>query len=151
MNARLKDRGAPPLRLPPPYCGRVAGLLALTMGLSIVVGGVAVAGPRAGQLIAEFEIAPDGDFIRLPVIVDQHEYRFLFSTGMTTTIIDDELRSKLDLKKVAVEIRGKRSSQMRERYGGFYATLGGIPLEFPAGVEAGDYAALSEKLDLECQ
>jgi hypothetical protein len=70
---------------------------------------------------------------------------------MTTTVIDDELRSKLDLKKIAVEVRGKRSSQMRERFGGFYATLGGIPLEFPSGVETGDYAALEKKLDLECQ
>lgn len=119
--------------------------------LSTIVRDVAAAGPRAGQVIAEFEIAPDGDFIRLPVVIDQHEYRFLFSTGMTTTTIDDELRSKLDLKKIAVEIRGKRSSQMRERFGGLYATLGGIPLEFPAGVETGDYAALAEKLDLECR
>jgi len=40
---------------------------------------------------------------------------------------------------------------MRERFGGFYATLGGIPLEFPAGVETGDYGALADKLDLDCQ
>jgi hypothetical protein len=135
----------------PSWRGPIAGSLALVAFLSIVASDLAAAGPRAGQVIAEFEIAPDGDFIRLPVVVDQHEYRFLFSTGMTTTIIDDELRSKLDLKKIAVEFRGKRSSQMRERFGGFYATLGEIPLEFPAGVETGDYAALEKKLDLECQ
>jgi hypothetical protein len=40
---------------------------------------------------------------------------------------------------------------VRERFGEFYATLGGIPLEFPAGVETGDYVALNDKLDLQCQ
>jgi hypothetical protein len=135
----------------PSWHGGVAGSLVISLCLSIVAGDLTAAGPRAGQVIAEFEIAPDGDFIRLPVVVGQHEYRFLFSTGMPTTTIDDELRSKLDLKKIAVEVRGKRSTQMRERFGGFDATLGGIPLEFPAGVETGDYASLAEKLDLECQ
>jgi hypothetical protein len=117
----------------------------------VALAGTAVAGPRAGQVIAEFEIAPDGDFIRLPVVVDQHEYRFLLSTGMTTTHIDDALRSKLELKKMSIELRGKRSSQVRERFAGFYATLGGIPLEFPGGVETGDYATLAGNLDLDCQ
>jgi hypothetical protein len=150
ISARHQSRIAS-LRLLPSWRGLVARSLALVVCLSIIAMEATAAGPRAGQVIAEFEIAPDGDFIRLPVVVDQHEYRFLFSTGMTTTIIDEALRSKLDLKKIAVEIRGKRSTQMRERFGGFYATLGGIPLEFPAGVEAGNYAALSDKLDLECQ
>ena len=142
-------RTVSPCRLPV-WSGGVACLLGLFVGTSTLLK-EAAGGPRAGQVIAEFEIAPDGDFIRLPVVVDQHEYRFLLSTGMTNSLIDDALRSKLDLKKMAVEVRGKRSTQMRERFGGFYATLGGIPLEFPAGVETGDYGALADKLDLDCQ
>src|SRR5262249_54200662 len=110
--------------------GGVACLLTLLLYPSTLLR-EAAAGPKAGQAIAEFEIAPDGDFIRLPVTVDEHKYQFLVSTGLTVSLIDDALRSQLALKKMAVEVRSKRSTQLRERYGGFYATLGNIPLEFP--------------------
>jgi hypothetical protein len=102
------------------------------------------------QVIAEFEVAPDGDFLRLPVTIGQKEYRFLVSTGLVTTIIDQTLQSEFDLPKIKVEIRGKRGGQVRDRFGGLRASLGNIPLEFPGGVEIGDYTSLRDRLDVEC-
>jgi len=116
----------------------------------LTLAGAARAADRRGQVIAEFEISPDGDFIRLPVTIGQQDYPFLVNTGQATTNIEESLRSKLELTKLKIEFRGKRASQMRDRFGGFAATLGNLPLEFPAGVEAADYTSMREKLDVEC-
>ena len=111
----------------------------------------AAADLKPRQIIAEFEVAPDGDFLRVPVTIRQKAYPFLVNTGLVTSAIDQELQKALELPKIRVEVRGKRGARVREHFGGLEATLGNIPLEFPAGVETADYAALSGKLDLECQ
>lgn len=116
-----------------------------------VAGAACAADLKPRQVLAEFEVAPDGDFLRLPVTIGQRDYTFLVSTGQVTTTIDESLRSKFELFKIKVELRGKRGVQVRDRFGGLRAMLGTIPLEFPAGVETGEYQALAEKLDLECQ
>jgi hypothetical protein len=102
------------------------------------------------QVITEFEVAPDGDFLRVPVTIGQKEYRFLVSTGLVTTTIDQSLQAQFDLPKIKVEIRGKRGGQVRDRFGGLRASLGNIPLEFPGGVETGNYTSLRDRLDVEC-
>ncbi len=112
---------------------------------------VAAAAPRSRAVIAEFEIASDGDFIRLPVTIDREEYSFLLNTGMPTTTLDEAVLAKLALKKIAMEVRGGRRGQSPDRFGGLNATLGTLPLEFPAGVAAANYARIREKLDLDCQ
>jgi hypothetical protein len=124
---------------------------AIVVWLLVAFSFAEAAGPKPRQIIAEFEISPDGDFIRLPVTIGQRDYPFLFSTGMTTTTIDETLRTKLELRKIAVEVGGRRAGQPRDRFGGLRASLGSLPLEFPTGVETGDYVRLREKLDLECE
>jgi hypothetical protein len=126
-----------------------------TVAIVSLICGLAPAGQpaaaeRRGQVIAEFEISPDGDFLRVPVTIGEQDYPFLVSTGQVTTTIDEALRSKFELKKLKIEFRGKRVSQMRDRYGGLAARLGNLPVELPLGVEAADYSAMCEKLDLEC-
>jgi hypothetical protein len=128
----------------------------LTIAFTVLLCGLklaaqAAAAEKRGQVIAEFEISPDGDFLRVPVTIGGRDYPFLVSTGQVTTTIDEALRSKFELYKLRIEFRGKRASQMRERYGGLGARLGNLPLNFPDGVEAADYSAMREKLDLECQ
>src|SRR5262245_27552474 len=103
------------------------------------------------QIIAEFEVAPDGDFIRVPIGIGGKEYVFLVNTGLATSTIEKSLVTKLELAKISVEVRGTRGSQARERYAGLRATLGNIPLDFAGGVEIADYSVLTDKGDLECQ
>src|SRR5262249_47423219 len=85
-----------------------------------------------------------------PVTIGDRDYLFLVSTGLVTTTVDETLPAKFELQKLKIEVRGKRASQMRDRFGGLPARLGNLPLEFPGGVETGNYAAMREKLDLEC-
>src|SRR5438045_1360969 len=101
--------------------------------------GLAVAADRRPRQIAEFDVAPDGDFILLPVVINQREYPFLVSTGLVTTVIDNALRKKLELTKLEPNGRAGRGGAGRERFAGLSAALGNIPLEFPEGVEAGDF------------
>lgn len=111
--------------------------------------GFAAAGDRRAQQSAEFDVAPDGDFLLLPVVINQHEYPFLVSTGLVTTVIDHSLRKKLELTKLEQAGPAGRG-QARERFGGLHASLGNIPLDFPDGVESGSFDAMRERLDLEC-
>jgi hypothetical protein len=117
----------------------------------IITSLAAAADLKPRQIIAEFEVAPDGDFLRVPVTIRQKEFTFLVNTGLVTSAIDDGLQKSLELPRMRVEVRGKRGGQVREHFGGLEATLGNIPLELPAGVETADYAALRDRLDLECQ
>jgi hypothetical protein len=103
------------------------------------------------QIIAEFEVAPDGDFLRVPLTIGSKEHLFLVNTGLVTTTIDQSLQKQLELPKIQVEVRGKRGSKIRDRFGGLAASLHNIPLEFPGGVETADYTTLNEKLDLGCE
>ena len=110
----------------------------------------AVAAEKRSSQIAEFDVAPDGDFLILPVIINQHEYPFMVSTGLVTTVIDNNLKKKLELTKLEPKGPAGRGQQGRDRFGGFHAALGNISLEFPDGVEAGDFDAMHDKLDLDC-
>ncbi len=91
--------------------------------------------------LAEFEIAPDGDFVLIPLIINQREYPFLVCTGVATTIIDTRFRDELQLPKLPA-----REGQS-QRYK-LQARLGEFDLSFENGVEAGDYAAMRAGLDL---
>jgi hypothetical protein len=118
----------------------------------VAITNVAVAADiKPRQIIAEFEVAPDGDFLRVPVTIGQKERLFLVNTGLVTTTIDQVLQRQLELPKIQVEIRGKRGAKVRDRFGGLQATLQNVPLEFPGGVETADYTILHDKLDLDCQ
>lgn len=128
--------------------------LTTAVGLAICLVAVAAwaapaADVKARQVIAEFEVAPDGDFLRVPVTIGQEIYPFLVNTGNATTTIDDSLRQKYDLEKIKVEVRGRRGGVVRDRFGGLTARLGNLPLEFPLGVESGDFAGMRENLDIE--
>ncbi|HEY2253429.1 MAG TPA: hypothetical protein VGH74_20285 [Planctomycetaceae bacterium] len=111
---------------------------------------LSLAADRRGQPSAEFDVAPDGDFLLLPVIINQHEYPFLVSTGIVTTVIDNGLKKKLELTKLESKASAGRGGQGRDRFGGLHAALGNIPLEFPDGVEAANFDTMRDKLDLEC-
>src|SRR5262249_19759934 len=102
------------------------------------------------QIVAEFEVAPDGDLLRVPVGIHGSEYTFIINTGLATTTIDRSLLAKLELAKMSGEGRGKRAGEIRERYAGFRATVGNVPFDFPAGVETIDFSTITEKGDLEC-
>ena len=101
---------------------------------------------KGAKALAEFEIAPDGDFVLLPLIINQREYRFLFCTGLVTTVIDQKLRDELDLP--VTEPRNNASSKGKKRYN-LTARLGNNELNFPDGVEASDYSSMREGLDLD--
>ncbi len=101
---------------------------------------------RAAQ-VAEFDVAPNGDFLIVPLVINQKEYPFLVSTGIVTTVVDNKLRAKLELTKL--EPRGP-AGQGKQRFGGLHAALGNIPLDFPDGVEAADFDAMRDRLDLDC-
>lgn len=122
-------------------------LLAGAAQACLLTSGVVAAPPRQKPPIAEFDVGADGDFLLLPVTIDQHEYPFLLSTGLPTTMIDETLRKKFDLRKLEEPTGTQRGSSRRDRYGGLRAALGNIRLEFPEGVEAGDYTAMREGLD----
>ncbi|HEY3963305.1 MAG TPA: hypothetical protein VGM05_02030 [Planctomycetaceae bacterium] len=96
--------------------------------------------------LAEFEIAPDGDFVLLPLIIHSREYRFLVCTGLSTTVIDEKLRDELELP--AAESRNTGGNRGKKRYK-LGARLGNFDLTFPAGVETGDYTTMREGLDLD--
>jgi hypothetical protein len=123
----------------------------LTLCGVLITGLAAAADIKPRQIIAEFEVAPDGDFIRVPVTIGQKEHVFLVNTGLVTSTIDQSLQKELDLPKIQVEIRGKRGGKIRDRFGGLEAALRNIPLEFPGGVETADYTALNDRLDLDCR
>jgi hypothetical protein len=129
---------------------RLVATIALLVGWVTFAGSASPADLKPRQVVAEFEVAPDGDFLRVPVTIGQKEYHFLVSTGLVTTTIDQALAAQLELQKIKVEIRGKRGGQVRDRFGGLRAALGNIPLEFPGGVETGDYTALRDRLELAC-
>jgi hypothetical protein len=108
------------------------------------------AAERRSSQIAEFDVAPDGDFLILPVTINQHDYPFLVSTGLVTTVIDNKFKKKFELTKLESKAPAGRGGQGRERFGGFHAALGNISLDFPDGVEAGDFDAMHDKLELDC-
>lgn len=112
--------------------------------------GPTFASGRAGQVIAEFEIAPDGDFLRLPVVIREQQYSFLLNTGLATTYIDEELPSQLELYNLSFEFRPRRGTLAQNRFGGLRATLGKIPLDFALGVATANYSAMRDRLDLTC-
>jgi hypothetical protein len=114
-------------------------------------GFVSAADLKPRQIVAEFEVAPDGDFLRVPVGIAGKEYTFFINTGLATSTIEKSLVTKLELAKIPVEVRGKRGAEVRERFAGLRATLGNIPLEFAGGVETSDYSAITEKGDVVCQ
>jgi len=106
------------------------------------------AGPHAAPAqdrvrpLAEFEIAPDGDFVLIPLIINHREYPFLVCTGIATTSIDSKLRDELQLPEAASRTGG------RQRYK-LHARMGESDLHFPEGVETADYAPMRAGLDLE--
>jgi len=129
---------------------RLFCLAALLVPILAVSACAAAPERRVVRPVAEFDIAPDGDFIVLPVTIGGRAYPFLLNTGLAATMIDTELRTKLELKKLLASDRERRASQPRERYGGLSATLGNLKLDFPEGVESGGYENVRRKLDLEC-
>jgi len=124
-------------------------ILAVVVPLATVAGSSKAAQKRA-PVSAEFDVAPNGDFLLLPVIINQREYPFLVSTGIVTTVIDNDLKKKLELTKLEPGGGAGRGGAGHERFGGLHAALGNIPLEFPDGVEAASFDAMRDKLDLEC-
>lgn len=132
------------------FSSRLFSALAALLYLVAFLGHAPAADRRLRDVIAEFEVSPDGDFLRLPVTIRQKEYQFLVNTGLPTTTIDEALRTQLELPRKAVEAGGRPGGRARDRYR-LSATLGTMLLEFPAGVESADYAAVREKLDLECR
>jgi len=106
--------------------------------------------PRQRPPIAEFDIGAEGDFIILSLTIDQHEYPFLLNTGLPITVVDDTLRKKFDLRKLEPGPGATRRGTRRERYGGLRPALGNLRLDFPDGVESGDYTGMREGLDIDC-
>jgi len=105
-----------------------------------------LAAPRGGaRVISEFEVGAEGDFLLLPLIINQREYPFLVSTGLSTTVVDRALASKLDLQ----ELKGSFGKGAKPRFGGLHSILGAAELEFPAGVEVSDYSAMQNGLELD--
>lgn len=105
--------------------------------------------PRQKPAIVEFDVGPEGDFLLLPLTIDQHEYPFLVNTGLPVTVIDETLKKKFDLHKVDPQPGAARAGTRRDRYGSLHAALGNLRLDFPEGVEAGDYKSMREGLDIE--
>ncbi len=101
---------------------------------------------KGAKSLAEFEIAPDGDFVLLPLVIHHREYRFLVCTGLSTTVIDEKLRDELELP--AAESRNAGGNRGKKRYK-LSARLGTSELTFPDGVEMGDYTTMREGLDLD--
>ncbi|MBI3863315.1 MAG: hypothetical protein HY290_15600 [Planctomycetia bacterium] len=106
----------------------------------------ASAADRKVRALAEFEVAPDGDFLLLPLVIHEREYRFLVCTALARTIIDAALAKELDLP--ALEPRNGGAGQEKKLFK-LNARLGSNSLDFAEGVEAGDYAAMREGLALD--
>jgi hypothetical protein len=100
------------------------------------------------RTLAEFEIAPDGDFVLLPLVIKQREYRFLVCTGLSTTVVDRKLRDELELPILeSREADDDGGSRGKKRYK-LTARLGNNELTFPDGVETGDFSSMREGLEL---
>ena len=69
--------------------------IALTGLVSTVEANESPARERASSIIAQFDIAKDGDAIVLPVTIGIQQYPFFLSVCSTRTIIDKRLRSLL--------------------------------------------------------
>jgi hypothetical protein len=107
---------------------------------------VAAADRKPIKSIAEFEVAPDGDFVMLPVIIEQREFRFLVCTGLSTTTIDRALCEELALKEIAAASdQHLRSGKPRYQLNG---RIGTQVLALPDGVETADYEPMRAGLDV---
>ena len=101
----------------------------------------ASAAERKGKgVVDEFEIAPGGDFIVVPVVIGREEYPFLVSTFRSLSVIDESLQKELELPK----IEGKGDGE-KERYQ-LRASLGSRKFDFPMGVETGNFSKVQEVL-----
>jgi hypothetical protein len=120
----------------------------------LIVGCCVLAAETAGwaadrkipKTLAEFEVAPDGDFVLLPLIINQREYQFLLCTGLVTTVVDQKLRDELELPVTEPRNHGNRNGKKRYKLN---ARLGTNDLRFPDGVEVRDYSPMREGLDLD--
>src|SRR6266481_916338 len=72
---------------------------------------ISAAADRKVRVLAEFEVAPDGDFVLLPLVINRREYPFLVCTGLSTTVIDQSLREELDLPAVESKNVGSRGKE----------------------------------------
>lgn len=118
------------------------------LGASITaIASIAIAADRkAPKALAEFEVAPDGDFVLLPLIINQREYQFLLCTGLVTTVIDQKLRDELELPITEPRNDGNRTRKKRYKLN---ARLGNNDLKIADGVEARDYSSMRDGLALD--
>ncbi|MBS0267055.1 MAG: hypothetical protein JSS02_34335 [Planctomycetes bacterium] len=110
---------------------------------------MACADSRKPAPTAEFEIAPAGDFVMLPVVIRQREYRFLVCTALWATTIDERLADQLELPEMTelpAQPTGGHSGKVRRR---LEARIGPHPVSFGEGVETAQYDAMRQGLDLE--
>lgn len=127
---------------------RLALIAAVSHLLSIFSCATA-APPRQRTPILEFDVGAEGDFLLLPVTIDRQEYPFLVNTGLPVTVIDETLKKKFDLHKLDPPPGASRVGTRRDRYASLHAALGSLRLEFPDGVESGDYESMRQGLDIE--
>ena len=69
--------------------------VALSAASGAVVANEPLAGQPTGKIVAEFDIAKDGDIIVLPVTIQNKQYPFFLSVATTRTILDERLRPLL--------------------------------------------------------
>src|SRR5690349_2739470 len=101
---------------------------------------------KGGKVLAEFEIAPDGDFVLLPLVIRQREYRFLVCTALSRSVIDRNLCDELALPVLEPDDVGGIHAKKRHK---LVARLGNNELTFPDGVETGDFSSMREGLELD--
>ncbi len=103
------------------------------------VGMILTAGPLArGQpvdengtqpdVVAEFDIFDDGDFLLVPLIISGKTYPFILDTGASWVVFDDSLRAFLGEPQSRAAARTPSSPIHMELFHAPHATVGPIPL-----------------------
>ena len=97
------------------------------------------------NVLAEFSVAKDGDYLVVPMTVNGTQYPFMLSTGATTTILDAALRSEVD------ELVGKIKSETPGGEIGYQLyrprsmSLGLLPFPMESPVACLDLAQIREE------
>lgn len=122
---------------------RVPALVWLAVAAFLtVVGRLEAAG---GEVLAEFDVAPEGDAVLVPVSIGGTEYPFWFSTSRETSSFDEALRPLLG-PPVPTWVDTAVGEDTEERYRAPAAAVGSVRLAFPYGVHCRDHSDISRTL-----
>lgn len=105
--------------------------------------------PRDENVLAEFEVAKDGDALILPVTIQGNSHSFIVDTGTTRNVFSKKLRGTLGSFREKVPVRTFGSSTNVEMYESPECYVGSFPVHSPNTVMCVDLQAMAEAIGIE--